>query len=119
MTIKNASFTGNASGSASYVANRKFYAVYEAQQDNIIRLTELGDTRVTEDGNIRVARNVSKNSVYGTINVAGAVTPFAAVAYIKEDGIWKEFDPYVKWGGDWTLPEKVYKNISNKWKRVY
>jgi len=94
-------------------------AVFETSQDNIIRLSELGDTRVTEDGNVRVASNANVNSVYGNIVANGQVFPFKAVTYIKENGVWKEFDPYVKWGGDWTLPDKVYKNISNRWKRVY
>lgn len=117
--IKNASFAAQTTGSLTNVVKLKVKAVFESQQDNIIRLTELGDTRVTEDGNVRVSSGASQNSVYGTINADGLVRPFAAVAYIKENGIWKEFDPYVKWGGDWTLPEKVYKNVSNRWKRVY
>jgi hypothetical protein len=117
--IKNASFAAQTTGSISNVVNLRLSAIFESPEDNIIRLTELGDTRITEDGNVRVASDASPNSVYGTINADGLVRPFAAVAYIKEDGIWKEFDPYVKWGGDWTLPEKVYKNVSNRWKRVY
>ena len=117
--IKNAGFTANASGSLANVVNLRLSARFESPEDNIIRLSELGDTRITEDGNVRVASDASPNSVYGTINADGLVRPFAAVAYIKENGIWKEFDPYVKWGGDWTLPEKVYKNVSNRWKRVY
>jgi len=117
--IKNASFAAQTTGSISNVVNLRLSAIFESPEDNIIRLSELGDTRITEDGNVRVASDASPNSVYGTINADGLVRPFAAVAYIKEDGIWKEFDPYVKWGGDWTLPEKVYKNVSNRWKRVY
>lgn len=117
--IKNAGFTANASGSLANVVKLRGSAIFESPEDNIIRLSELGDTRITEDGNVRVASDASPNSVYGTINANGLVRPFAAVAYIKENGIWKEFDPYVKWGGDWTLPEKVYKNVSNRWKRVY
>jgi hypothetical protein len=117
--IKNASFAAQTTGSLTNVVKLKGSAIFESQQDNIIRLTELGDTRVTEDGNVRVSSGASQNSVYGTINADGLVRPFAAVAYIKENGIWKEFDPYVKWGGDWTLPDKVYKNVSNRWKRVY
>lgn len=117
--IKNASFAAQTTGSISNVVNLRLSAEFRSPEDNIIRLSELGDTRITEDGNVRVASDASPNSVYGTINADGLVRPFAAVAYIKEDGIWKEFDPYVKWGGDWTLPEKVYKNVSNRWKRVY
>jgi len=117
--IKNASFAAQTTGSISNVVNLRLSAIFESPEDNIIRLSELGDTRITEDGNVRVASDASPNSVYGTINADGLVRPFAAVAYIKENGIWKEFDPYVKWGGDWTLPEKVYKNVSNRWKRVY
>jgi hypothetical protein len=117
--IKNASFAAQTTGSISNVVNLRLSAIFESPEDNIIRLSELGDTRITEDGDVRVASDASPNSVYGTINADGLVRPFAAVAYIKENGIWKEFDPYVKWGGDWTLPEKVYKNVSNRWKRVY
>ena len=117
--IKNVSFAAQTTGSISNVVKLRGSAIFESPEDNIIRLSELGDTRITEDGNVRVASDASPNSVYGTINADGLVRPFAAVAYIKENGIWKEFDPYVKWGGDWTLPDKVYKNVSNRWKRVY
>jgi hypothetical protein len=114
------SFSGSASGTfVNQDIKLRNSAVYEAQQDNIIRLSEFGDTRVTEDGNVRVASNASPNAVYGNIEAYGESFPFKAVAYIKENGVWVEFDPYVKWGGDWTLPDKVYKNISNRWKRVY
>lgn len=114
------SFSGTASCSfVNQDIKLRNKALFEAQQGNIIRLSEYGDTRVTEDGNVRVADNASPNAVYGDIVANGQVFPFRAIAYIKEDGVWKEFDPYVKWGGDWTLPDKVYKNISNRWKRVY
>ncbi len=96
------------------------YAVFDNDQDNIIRLTESGDIRVSEDGlETRVSINVNPNITYCNIVSDGVVIPFEAVAYIKEDGVWKEFDPYVKWGGAWNLPDRIYKNISENWKRVY
>lgn len=100
--------------------NYTAYAVFDNEQDNIIRLTESGDIRVTEDGlDTRISVNVNPNVVYCNIVSDGVLTPFEAVAYIKENGVWEEFDPYVKWGGTWSLPDKIYKNISENWKRVY
>lgn len=117
--VKNASGSYSASSTLASSATRVLRAEYDTQQDNIIRLSELGDTRITEDGNVRVASNANVNSVYGNIVANGDSFPFEAVAYIKENGVWVEFDPYVKWGGDWTLPEKVYKKVSDRWRRVY
>lgn len=117
--IKKVSASYQTTGSISNVVKLVKYATFDNQQDNIIRLSELGDTRITEDGKVRVSSNANTNSVYGNIVVNGVVAPFKAVAYIKENGVWVEFDPYVRWGGDWTLPDKIYKNVSNRWKRVY
>lgn len=113
-------FSGTATGTLANVSDFTASAVFDNTLDNIIRLTESGDVRVTEDGlDTRVALNVNANNVYAVIISDGVHIPFEATAYIKEDGVWKEFDPYVKWGGSWAFPDKVYKNISNTWKRVY
>ena len=59
------------------------------------------------------------NVVTASIVVLGVEIEFSATAYIKENGVWKEFDPYVKFNDIWDEPEAVYKKIGNNWKRVY
>jgi len=127
-----------AQGSLSGIAGRKFFgasspsstsnivslgnykanAVFDTDLEGI-RLTESGDTRITEDGDTRITFGANPNIVYGTLVALGTEIEFSAIAYIKERGAWRTFDPYVKFNDLWDEPQAIYKKIGNNWKRVY
>jgi hypothetical protein len=100
------------------LGNYKANAVFDTSLEGI-RLTESGDTRITEDGDTRITFGVNPNIVYGTLVALGTEIEFSAIAYIKERGAWRTFDPYVKFNDLWDEPQAIYKKIGNNWKRVY
>ena len=83
------------------------------------RVTEAGDTRVDEDSNVRIviqAPNSGESVLYANFSYI----QFSSTAYIKWDGVWKQFDPKVKQDGTWDDPLAIYKKIdANTWKRAY
>jgi hypothetical protein len=114
--------SGSVTGTLGLTAKFTAKAIFDTSQTDIIRLTESGDIRITEDGlDTRVSLNVNPNVVYGNFTAGGTYYKFSAVAYIKQNGVWEEFDPYVKWAGDWDPPESIYKKMptTSSWKRVY
>lgn len=115
-------FSSTVTGTLGLAPKFTGVATFDTDQADIVRLTESGDIRVTEDGlDTRVCLNVNPNVVYGNFTADGVYYKFSAVAYIKQNGVWEEFDPYVKWAGDWELPEAIYKKMptTSSWKRVY
>jgi hypothetical protein len=109
------SSTSNIVSLGSYKAN----AVFDSTIEEAFRLTESGDTRITEDGDTRITFGANPNFVYGTLVALGTEIEFSAIAYIKERGAWRTFDPYVKFNDIWDEPQAIYKKIGNNWKRVY
>ena len=84
------------------------------------RSTEEEDTRITEDGDVRITNFVTVNNIEGSMVANPTFIPFASTAYIKVNGVWQEVvDVDVKQQGDWGYLDKIYRNMSGKWKRIY
>jgi len=86
--------------------------------EDLTRITEAGDTRIDESGNIRIVTEVSQGE--GFLEADCTQIFFSSVAYIHYDGEWRTFTPTVKQDGTWDDPIAIYKKIdANTWKRAY
>ena len=89
-------------------------------QDEYIRITESGDTRITEQSDVRIVADVLPNAAQGIMDVTYTYIAFSSIAYVKWNGSWTEFTPKVKQDGTWDDPLAIYKKIdANNWKRAY
>jgi hypothetical protein len=82
------------------------------------RWTEGGDTRVTEDGEPRVADNVTQNIGESNILIDSNVTLFTSEVYAKYLDVWSVAETSVKNNGEWVEPVSAYQNINGNWKRI-
>lgn len=82
------------------------------------RFTEVGDTRVTEDGLIRSTEVFTSNSGSSSITASSRKIPFDSALYVKYLNNWKISTPYIKYQNNWIIPEEIYKYVDNNWKRV-
>jgi hypothetical protein len=82
------------------------------------RWTEGGDTRVTEDGEPRVADNVTQNIGESNILIDSSVTLFTSEVYAKYLDVWSVAETSVKNNGEWVEPVSAYQNINGNWKRI-
>jgi hypothetical protein len=110
------SLTGSASVSAT--GSNVIYAEFGGVDTEITRITEDGNTRVTEDSNVRITFELT-NSGVSSITPQPTFILFSSTAYIKENGVWKIFDPYAKYEGSWVEPEKVYYKEGTSWRRAH
>lgn len=83
------------------------------------RATEADDTRITEDSQPRYTNEVRTNTVDGTLVVSANLIPFTSVAYVKRGGEWKQVTTVDIKDGSWNAPDKIYRNMSGSWKRIY
>ena len=111
------SLTGT--GTQTVVATSQQSASLSPITGSVTRVLESGDIRITEDGDTRITADVVINSGESTIIINGTLLPFLSEAYIKQAGVWTVFTPYVQYNGNWQVPEKLSKNISEDWKRIY
>lgn len=87
--------------------------------EELIRITEAGDTRIDEASNTRIVVE-GGNIGIGYLEASCTRIVFNSVAYVKWNGVWTEFDPKVKQDGTWDDPLAIYKKIdANTWKRAY
>jgi hypothetical protein len=83
-----------------------------------VRETEADDVRITEDGDTRIASNVSENSGVGSIVVSPTYIAFDSTVYCNVSSSWKVAIPYVKVDNEWVVPEKTYRHMNGGWKRI-
>ena len=84
------------------------------------RDTEEDDTRITEDGDVRTTNPITVNNIEGSMIANPTFIPFTSTAFIKVNGVWKQVvDVDVKQQGNWGYLDKIYRNMSGKWKRIY
>ena len=89
-------------------------------EDTYNRITEAGDTRITEQSDVRIVADVLPNAATSAINVTYTYIEFNSTAYVKWNGVWTQFTPKVKQDGTWDDPLAIYKKIdANNWKRAY
>tara|TARA_R100001377_G_scaffold46_3_gene88 strand:- start:2974 stop:3468 length:495 start_codon:yes stop_codon:yes gene_type:complete len=112
-----ANLTGT--GTQTVVATSKQSASFGPITGSVTRVLESGDIRITEGGDTRIAADVVVNSGESTITINGTLVLFLSEAYIKQAGVWTVFTPYIQYKGNWQVPEKLSKNISDDWKRIY
>lgn len=108
------SFFASMSAAQSFIADGKFGGIVE----NYVRLTESGDTRVTEESNVRITGLISQNEFVASLVTSAERRAFSQETYAKYDGDWLDAIPYVKYDGAWSEPDKIYKNINGNWKRI-
>lgn len=116
---KAASLSLAGSGSLSTLVLKRKNAIFTGFNSEATRTTNLGDTRVTEDGNVRVTFPLVYNEAESTLVASGDKTQFNALAYVKQNGIWKRMTPNAKHSGIWQEAQRMYKKISDNWKRIY
>lgn len=109
----------NGVGSSSVLVIKRKSAVFTGFNSEATRTTNLGDVRVTEDGNIRVTFPVIYNEAEATLTASSEKTQFNALAYVKQNGVWKRMVPNVKHSNIWQEAHRMYKKISDNWKRIY
>lgn len=110
--------TLNAVSTITVYSRAKYDDKFEAIAIPADRVTEAGDTRVTEDGLIRSTGDISSNAGSSSIVVFGNRIQFDSELYVKYLSNWKIGTPYVHYQNNWVIPIAVYKLIDNNWKRV-
>lgn len=85
--------------------------IRELETGTDIRITESGDTRITDD--------VYLNRVEGSMTATATFIPWFTGQYVKSNDVWFNTDIYVKYEDVWQQPIRIYKKISGNWKRVY
>lgn len=105
--------TLNGSSSIIIYSRAKYDNKFEAIAIPADRVTEAGDTRVTEDGLIRSTGDISSNAGSSSIVASGHKIVFDSELYVKYLSNWKIGTPYVKYQNNWILPIAVYKYSIN------
>jgi hypothetical protein len=101
----------------SFLGELKYGGRFKPIVGELPRWTEGGDTRVTEDGEPRVA-DVTQNIGESSILVDSSVTLFTSEVYAKYLDVWKVAETSVKNNGEWVEPVSAYQNINGNWKRI-
>jgi hypothetical protein len=102
----------------SFLGELKYGGRFKPIVGELPRWTEGGDTRVTEDGEPRVADNVTQNIGESNILIDSNVTLFTSEVYAKYLDVWKVAETSVKNNGEWVEPVSAYQNINGNWKRI-
>jgi len=106
-------------GSLTSSSRMDYSAEFESIQLDFTRITESGDRRVLENGDVRITDDVVSNSAEGVLVVFSDRIAFSAEPYVKILTDWKAFTPYVKHEDNWKVPDKMYKHANGNWKRIY
>ena len=110
----------NASGSLAGVSGLIKYGQTESGLITYERATQNDDIRITEGGDTRITNEAIANVIDSSLVVQGDRGIWTSTGYIKEGAVWKEISHiYVKYNGNWVTPEKMYKNENNVWKLIY
>ena len=85
----------------------------------VVRETEANDIRITEQGDTRVTNDFILNSISSTLSATASLIGFNSQAYVRNQGAWENLlQVYVKQNGSWVIPNKIYVNQNGNWKRV-
>lgn len=96
------------------------YGQVTSQPLTFIRELETGtDIRITESGDTRITDDVYLNRVEGSMTATATFIPWFAEQYVKRNDVWFQIETYAKSSGTWQQPIRIYKKISGNWKRVY
>ena len=57
-------------------------------------------------------KSITTNTIVSDLTAIPTFTEFKSVAYYKEGGTWKVFEPYVKQDGVWTTNFYIYKILA-------
>jgi hypothetical protein len=92
---------------------------FQPVTDNLTRILENGDTRVTEISDIRITDNILFSGAESGIYANPSLIKFTTRVFYKINNVWKQGFFFVKNNGVWQAPSKMYRYINNFWKRVY
>lgn len=95
------------------------YGQFQSESGILLRETEQADLRITESGDFRETSILIQNAAQSFFVAEGTKLPFTTSMYIKDNGVWKNLIPSVKYLGSWTDVDKIYVKTNNEWKRVY
>jgi hypothetical protein len=83
------------------------------------RSLESGDTRVTEQDDIRVTELQINNEITSSFVANPNLELFLSEGFVKVNGTWKTISQVlVHYNGEWVVPYLGYKNINGFWKRI-
>lgn len=80
-------------------------------EDDNLRITETGDTRITND--------VVTNVITSYLNAIPSLLTYNKEAFYNVNGVWKFLTPYVKHNNTWKEPNAIYVKQSGVWRRGY
>lgn len=87
--------------------------------EDLFRNTEQDDQRILENNDERITEETLFNYIRSSLVVESNRIPFTSISYVKVEGVWKEFIPYVNNSNTWKVPHSIYKKVSSSWKRIY
>lgn len=109
-----------ASGTASIDARTVKFVSVASGNVEFERILESEDSRVTEDGDIRITNAIQTNIVEGSMVASANLIPFTSIVYVKRNGEWKQvISISTKQNDTWDSSQKIYRYTSGKWKRIY
>lgn len=94
-------------------------ANFAPKDENLTRILENGDRRVTEDLNIRITDIIKTNTIESTFYAKSTFKSFTSRMFYKQLTLWKQVFPNVKHNSIWKVPLKMYTKINSIWKRIY
>jgi hypothetical protein len=97
---------------------KTIYADYTSADEEPTRFTEAGDTRITESGDTRILAQLGNVGVLSLVTLPDKIL-FNSLVYTKIAGTWTRIVPSANLEDDWSLTNKMYKNQSGKWARIY
>ena len=121
-TFKGAALSNLVASGTATIDSRTVKFVSVASGDvEFERILESEDARITEDGNIRITNPIRTNLIESSMVANANIIPFSSIAYIKINGVWKQvIEVDVKQAGLWDDNlDKIYRNMSGSWKRIY
>ena len=98
---------------------RAFFAEVYIGFEEFVRETDTTDIRITESGDTRITDPIGVNVIEAMAYFDATYVPFSSNPYVKNSSVWSEFIPYVKHNGSWVEPERVSVKEGGIWKRVY
>ena len=95
------------------------YGQVNAAGIEVDRYTEASDLRITESGDTRVTELIYPNIITSDLSATPTLKVWIGTAYYNVHGVWKFLTPYIKHNNTWKEPDAIYVKQSGKWRRSY
>jgi hypothetical protein len=93
-------------------------ANFNSSDQDLVRITEAGDTRFTEASDTRIITIAGNVGVLSMVSLPDKIL-FNSQVYTKVAGTWTQIVPSANLGSDWSLTNKMYRKQSGEWVRIY